>query len=207
MRIIRTQKPSGTAVPLQIVKEHLRINGYDQENGLIETYINAAVDFIAQETWRYAQSASYTAYVDKWDSYIDKWDSYVYISDDDLVIKRNPITEITSIKYYDTNGTLQTMVDGTDYYVSLNGNFARIHFENKPSLRNQTYDNIEVAFKCGYLDYYQIDDSIIQLVNILVADFFNTRNSMTLGVNVHEVVIPNSARAIIRNITLRDFAQ
>jgi len=193
MRVIRTQKPSGTAVPLQIVKEHLRVNGYDEENGLIETYINAAVDFIAQETWRYVQSASYTAYLDKWQT--------------DLVIKRNPITEITSIKYYDIDGNLQTMVEDTDYYVSLNGNFARIHFENTPSLRDNPYDNIEVAFKCGYLDYYKVDDSILQLVNILVADFFNTRNSMTLGVNVHEVVIPNSARAIIRNITLRDFAQ
>ena len=206
MRINRISKPSGTVVSLDSIKEHLRVNGYNEENGLIETYINAAVDYIQQETWICAQNATYAGYMDSWcetqNEYYQKYGNMAT----GVVIKMNPVTEITSIKYYDENGDIQTMVDGTDYYYSLNGVFARINFLNTPTLRSDSFDSIEFLFKAGYLDHFKIPDSIIQLLNILVADFFNTRNSMTLGVNVHEVVIPNSARAIMRNISLRDFS-
>ena len=190
MRIERTQKPAGLGFPLQPIKEHLRINGYSVEDQVVAAYINSNVDLIARETWRYFQSADYTAYLDSWKT--------------DLTIKMNPVTEITTIKYYDSAGSLQTMVENTDYHVSLNGNYARIHFLNTPTLRSDRYDNIEVAFKCGYTDHFKVPDDMIQALKILVADSYNSRNSQTMGtVNANEV--PNTARVMLDNLSIRDF--
>lgn len=188
MRITRTQKAQGLAYPLARVKDHLRVSD-GNEDGLISAYINAAVDFIASYTWIYLQSTSYTAYLDDWES--------------ETIIKMHPVTAISSIKYYDANGTLQTMSAGTDYYVSLNGAYARINFENTYTLRDQPYDNIEIAFTCGYASHFEIPDDLVDALLMLVSDMFENRQSFSQG--VREVDVPMGIKAILNNNSKRTF--
>ena len=191
MRIVRTQKPAGLAIGLEAVKTHLRLLGYDDENSLVASYVDSACEFIFQRTWKVIQSASYTAYLDKFES--------------DVTIKMNPVTALSSIKYYDVDGVQQTMVNGTDYYYSLNGNFARIHFINEPTLEDNRYDAIEIAFTAGYSNQFDIPDDLIHCLKILVADAFNNRNSQTAGMSVNENKIPQSVDMILANNSLKDF--
>lgn len=191
MRIERVQKPAGLAYPLNLVKAHLRTNGYDDENGLTTSYIHAAVEDIARWTWVHLQSADYVAKLDGWET--------------DLKIKRKPVTEITAIKYYDANGDLQTMAENTDYYVSLHGNYARIQFKNQPTLRDQPFDNIEITFKAGYLTHFEIPDDLIDALFMLVADKFDTRQSLTSGMSSTYNQIPMSVQSILNNNSIRDF--
>lgn len=191
MRIERTQKPAGLAYPLKPVKAHLRINGYDDENSSVAAYISAAVDDIKRWTWIDLQSTDYVAKMDCWETNIQ--------------IKQKPITEITSIKYYDVNGDLQTMVLNTDYHVSLHGNYARIQFENTPTLRDQPFDNIEITFKSGYLDHFAIPDDMVDALFMLVADKFDQRQSLTTGMSSKFNDIPMSVKSILNNNSIRDF--
>lgn len=194
MRKVITQKAAGSAYPISRVKEHLRVNGYDDENGLIQAYLNAAVEDIRKWTWVHLQSADWTGYLDNWND----------LDESEVMIKAYPITEITSIKYYDAGGVLQTMSSGTDYNASLNGSYARIYFKNTPTLRDQKYDNIEIAYKCGYASHFEIPDDLVDALFMLVSDKFDNRNSLTTGMASNYNDIPMSIKAILNNNSLRD---
>jgi uncharacterized phiE125 gp8 family phage protein len=213
MRIVRTQKPAGLAIGLEAVKTHLRLLGYDDENSLVASYVDSACEFIFQRTWKVIQSASYTAYLDDWNNYNGEYsynhhyyrDYRNYKDDCDIKIKMHPVTSLDSIKYYDADGVQQTMVDGTDYFYSINGNFARIKFLEKPTLQDNRYDAIEIAFTAGYANQFDIPDDLIHCLKILVADAFNNRNSQTAGMSVNENKIPQSVDMILANNSLKDF--
>jgi uncharacterized phiE125 gp8 family phage protein len=114
-----------------------------------------------------------------------------------------PVTEITSIKYYDFNGDLQTMVEGTDYYVSLTGDFARIQFVNTPTLRDQPFDNIEFTIKCGYETHFDIPEDLVNALLLLVSDKFENRQSLTTGMASNFNKIPMSVKSILDSNSLR----
>lgn len=195
MKFTRTSKPAGLAYPLEVVKQHLRNNGYDGENNITSVYISAAVDDIARWTWKYLQSATYTSTLDSWDFETGETDT--------VTIRMHPVTEVTSVKYYDVNGDLQTMVLGTDYYVSLSGDFARIRFENMPTLRDQPFDNIEFTIKCGYLTHFEIPEDLVNALLLLVSDKFENRQSLTSGMASNFNQIPMSIKSILDNNSLR----
>lgn len=195
MKFTRTSKPSGLAYPLEVVKQHLRNNGYDGENNITSVYISAAVDDISRWTWKYLQNATYTATLDGW--------NFETGQSDTVIIRMNPVTEITSIKYYDTNGDLQTMAAGTDYYVSLSGDFARVRFENMPTLRDQPFDNIEFTIKCGFETHFEIPEDLVNALLLLVSDKFENRQSLTSGMASNFNEIPMSIKSILDNNSLR----
>lgn len=190
MEIVKQSKAAGSAYPLNLVKDHLRTNGYGEEDALTQAYLSAAVDYIQSNTWVYLQSCNYVGYMDYFQNF---------------TIKMHPVTEITSIKYYDVNGTLQTMVAGTDYYVSLNGDFARVKFENTFTLRDQPFDNIEVTFKAGYLTHFEIPDDIVNAMLIIIADSYEMRQSFSQGVTYTDTNVPMGAKAILDNNSKRTF--
>ena len=190
MKIERTQKPSGLAYPLSKVKEHLRNTGYDEENGLVSTYISAAVDFIASYTWVNLQSTDYVGYMDIFENFN---------------INMYPVTEVTSIKYYDTNGTLQTMTENVDYYVNLKGKYAEVQFENTFTLRDRPFNNVEVAFKAGYSTWFDIPEDLVNALLLIVADSTEMRQSFSQGMTFTKSDIPMGALAILNNNSKRLF--
>jgi len=188
LKVTKTTKPAGLAYPLNKVKEALRLTGYNEEDGLTATYISAAVSGIYSCTWVDLQTTSFVGYLDSFE---------------DFTIYRHPVTEITSIKYYDADGALTTMTANTDYYYTLNGDFAKIHFENKPSLRDQPFDNIEVTFKSGYLTHFEIPDDFINALLLLVGDSHEMRQSFSQGMTWTEALMPMGARSILNNNSKR----
>jgi uncharacterized phiE125 gp8 family phage protein len=190
MKITKVNKPVGLAYPLNKVKEHLRNQGYNEEDLLLSTYISAAVDFIEGYSWTSLQSTSYIGYADTFE---------------DFEIDMYPVTEITSVKYYDVNGTLQTMTNNVDYYSDLKGSYAKIKFENTFTLRDQPFNNIEVAFKAGYLSHFEIPDDFIAALFILVADLTESRQSFSQGMAIHEIDIPMAVKSILDNNSKRRF--
>jgi len=213
MRIVRTQKPAGLAIGLEAVKTHLRLLGYDDENSLVASYVDSACEFIFQRTWKVVQSASYTAYLDDWNNYNGEYsynhhyyrDYRNYKDDCDIKIKMHPVTSLDSIKYYDVNGVQQTMVDGHGLFLFNHWQFCENKVFGKPTLQDNRYDAIEIAFTAGYLNQFDIPDDLIHCLKILVADSFNSRNSQTAGMSVNENKIPQSVNIILANNSLKDF--
>lgn len=185
MKVKRISKPLGLAYPLDRVKAFLQVDS-DYEDGTISELINAAVGVIYQETWIDLQSTSYVGYLDNFCK---------------TVIYRNPVTEITSVKYYDVNGDLQTMTSGVDYEVDLSGLFGVVRFINEPTLRDLYYNNIEITFKSGYLTQFEIDDELVIALKMMVRDWYDNRESISIKGTVQ--MIPFAAKVILENASVR----
>jgi hypothetical protein len=70
----------------------------------------------------------------------------------EIYLPNPPLQSVDSIKYMDTNNVQQTLTAGTDYFVDIYSEPARILPANSktwPSTINQI-NAIEVAFTCGY---------------------------------------------------------
>ena len=190
MKITKTQKPVGLGYPLTKVQDYLRNNGFSEEDGLVSTFVNAAIDYIGTETWTYLQSTDYVGYLDSFK---------------DFTINMFPVTEITSIKYYDVNGTLQTMSENTDYYVNLKGNFADVEFKNTFTLRDRPFNNIEITFKAGHLTWFDIPDDLVSALLLIVGDLNENRQSTAQGVSSNVISVPMAVKTILNNNSKRVF--
>lgn len=147
--------------------------------------LNAAVDMYRTETWRLIQQTSFTGYIDKWET---------------IQFELYPITGITSVKYYDTSGTLQTLAT-SDYEYSLNGSYGRLRFINTYNLRDKDYDNIEIAFTAGYATSEEVPDEDMRIIMHLVRDMYDHRSSATYG-GVKEVQLPMGLKYSIASRSL-----
>ena len=72
----------------------------------------------------------------------------------EVIFLPNGVTQsVTSVKYYDTAGSQQTLVADTDYEVSINGDIATIRpLLSWPALESDKIDSIEVIYVTGYGD-------------------------------------------------------
>jgi uncharacterized phiE125 gp8 family phage protein len=191
MRINRVLKPVGLAIPLQEVKDMLRITS-TQDDAMLTNLINSAVDIIQQKTWVCAQNSDYLGKMDDYPK-----DSYVEI------LQYTPVTEITSVKYYDVDGTLITMTENTDYYVEIDGEYPRIYFEEQPSLRDRKYNNIEIAFKAGYLTRFTMPDYVHTMICLIVKDQYDNGGSVEYGTSAKELNLTTGIRAMLMDYSKR----
>jgi len=170
MRIVRGAKPQGTALPLDRVKKFLRVTGTDQDQ-VITQMINAAVDIIEQETWIVLQSRSYTLYMDDWD-----YERGL----DHILLKKYPITAVSSVKYYDASNVQQTL-STSNYYTSIQGEYGRVYIQSEPTVYDDRYDAIEIAFTAGYGTWQSIPDEFIELLEVVVFDLYEERSTGVIG--------------------------
>ena len=195
MRVVAGNKPQGLAYPLTKVKEFLRVTGTDQD-GVISRLINAAVDIIEQETWIVLGSRSYTLYMDHWYGDTTSVEKY----SDHFIIPKYPVTAVDSIKYYDTNNSLQTLAT-SNYDTSLNGNISRVEVTTQPNVYDK-YDAIEVAFTAGYADYFDIPDQFVELLELVIGDLYEQRMTGTMA-NVKQY--GGMVSRLMDNVTKRVF--
>ncbi len=186
MRITKGDKPLGLAYPIDRVKLFLRVTGTDEDQ-VISRLINAAVDIIEHNTSIVLGSRTYTAYMDSWSSFV--------------LLNKFPISSIASIKYYDVSNNIQTLATSS-YWSSLNGDHGRIIIDDQPVLFDDRFDAVEIAFVVGYADWHNIPDSYVELLEIIVADLYDNRQTGVIGAASN--VVKNSGIAnMLRNYDKR----
>jgi len=181
IQIKPSTKPAGIAYPIEEVKEYLRVTGTDQDK-TISTLISAAAEMIQRETAVVMLSRSFTGYLDNWSEVIN--------------LRLYPVTAVGSVKYYDDNGTLQT-VSASDYSLDINTIGPRIHMDTTPNLQDDKLNAIEIAFTAGYADYREVPEDYATLLMMLVEDMFYKRGTFTTG-----TVSTRHASPHIRNMML-----
>lgn len=133
-------RDSSDAVPLSLVKSHLRITGENScEDELIRTYIDTAILCFEALTKRVLITTTFKTYRDIWER------SYE--------LRKSPFQSVESVQYYDTDNVLQTL-DSSNYYTTDESGYSQLIFNNDASLptlkdRKQA---IEITFKAGYGD-------------------------------------------------------
>jgi uncharacterized phiE125 gp8 family phage protein len=101
-----------------------------------------------------------------------------------------PLASVTSLKYYDTSNTLQTLVENTDFTVDLRSEPARIEPEygtSWPSTRDR-FNAVYLTYVAGYgAAGTDCPEWAIQAIMLLVANWYETREPIIVGAVGSEV--------------------
>lgn len=135
--IYKVSTPSST-LPLNVteMKEHLRIETYSDHDNMVQSYIEAAAQSFENKSNVCLTSQTWKAFLSK-----DEVVEYIYL-------EKYPITSITSIQYYDSDDSQQTMAV-SNYTASLNTRPVEIYFDTVPTVYDRI-DAMEITFVAGY---------------------------------------------------------
>ena len=136
----RTSEISTEPVSIELARMQIGLDSTDTSmDTMLEMLIAAAREYVEKYCNRSLITATWTAYLDSFETW-------------GIEIFKLPISEITSVKYYDSDDTLTTLSADTNYVTDIISEPARLipaSGESWPS----TYDRpnaVEIAFKAGY---------------------------------------------------------
>ena len=154
-------------ISLADAKIHLRI---DSSNTDDDAYITNLIK-IARERYEYdtAQclvSSTFTLYLDYFPAYNSNYDGHI-------IIKKCPVTAISSIKYYDSNNELQTM-DAADYDADIHAAPCIINLLTVPDTYSKK-NAIEIELITGYTNAAAVPELDIQAMMFLIGHLYENR--------------------------------
>jgi uncharacterized phiE125 gp8 family phage protein len=159
--------PTGLALELQAVKEHLRVD-HNTEDALIEALIGTATEWVETFTARALLTQT-------WDALWDRVPEAGY-----LRLPKSPVVSITHVKYVDMNGA-QITWPSIEWQADIASEPARIvnaYGYNWPVLRPQLHP-LEVRYVVGYGEAAQIPAGIRQAMLLIIGHWFEHRESVS----------------------------
>jgi len=173
-KLVLKTAPGITAISLAQAKAFLRIDSdYDDDDAYITSLINVATSVVEEYTRRRLITQTYNLYFDEFPPYID--------------LQIGDVAYVPSIKYYDTDNTLQTLA-ASNYDVDTKVRPGRI-YESKTGDFPNTYERpnaVEVEFVVGGFSA-DIPAPIIQAIYITLGRYYENRQDVVLGTQVQEL--------------------
>ena len=179
--LVRLVAPTVTPLSLTEVKEHLRVDGTDQD-AVIQMYLDAATDYVDGE-WGFLGRALVTQ---TWRLTIDTFPCA------EIKIPLPPLQSISSVGYFDSAGDFQTMVEDTDYFVDDQSEPAWITPMTSWPTTLDAINSVRIDFVAGYPADSSSPPSLTanipakakQAILLLITDWMEHRqNVMTETVN------------------------
>jgi len=178
MSWVQTAAPATSAVNLADVKAHLRITTSD-EDGILEAYVNAAIDIVESKTRRAIISRTF------------RYEQPEF--SEDMEIPVAPLVSVQSVQYKNSNGTLTTW-DSANYLVdstSLLGIVRRAAGVGFPTVLLNSPNGVQVNFTAGYgTTFDAVPQGLRFIVLMLAGHYFVNRAPVNIGNIVNEV--PNT---------------
>lgn len=173
------------------VRGHLRLDTENERARVESVLIPAATEFAQAETERQLIDATWTLYLDAFPP-----------NGQTIVLPKPPLDSVTSIKYYDTGGTLQTWTAAGNYTEvkpsgpqAERGYIVPVYAVPYP-VTQSVPDAVAIAFKAGYGPAYSDVPAMIRAAMLLlVAEQFERREDAIAGVMIGEV--PLAARRLL----------
>ena len=141
---------------------------------MLQAYIDAAVKTAEDRTNRALMEQTWRATLDKVPSLIR--------------INKTPLISVTSIQYYDSDGSLQTL-SSDDYIVDGDGEPWRIIPApgiSFPSTQDRL-NAVTITFKAGYASESLVPKNIIAGILMIVDDLWKNRGTIVTGTIVSEI--------------------
>jgi uncharacterized phiE125 gp8 family phage protein len=187
MSLTIVTEPTLEPVTLEEAEAHLRLSetSTGEEDTLLNGWIKAAR--------RLCERIQNRAYLHQtWTLTLDSFPGLAYIE-----IPRPPLVSVTSVKYYSTGGTANTMTAG-NYYVDTASEPGRVHLgygESWPSATLRPANGVEVQFLAGYGSVASlVPIEIKQAIKLIVGHYYERRENS----DIKEVVeIPLGAEALL----------
>lgn len=148
------------------------------DDTIIAAFVSAATD--------YAQRRLSTQFIQA--TFKETWDCWP--CDGILTLERHPIASVSSVKYYDTNGTQQT-VSTSNYWTDLESRPPRIFpvaTYSWPDLQDGRPAPIEVRYVAGYAGASSVPASILTAIKALVKHWYDNRAPILLNGAVPQTI-------------------
>lgn len=123
--------PTVLPVSLQELKDHLRIT-HDSQDTLLMAYLKAAINSVEQFTGLTLAQTTFTTYHPAFDY--------------NTAVKKYPLNEIVSVKYYNASNVLTDFTDFTSDLISVPGG---IVLTSLPATYDRS-DAVTIEVKAGY---------------------------------------------------------
>lgn len=169
MSLARKLPPSEEPLTLTQLRNHVRVDGsiFDED---LSSLLKAAVSECENQTGLALMPQTWVWKLDEW-PFINKI----------ILFDRNPVLEINSIKYFDSDNTEQTL-DETYYEVDLDSQPAKLSFiKSLPNLSSTKLDKVIIEFIAGFgIDdtsaINQVPDGLKHALKIHVGGNFEYRS-------------------------------
>lgn len=183
MKPVRTTPPATDLVSLEEIRKHVRRDDTTEEDGLLQSYVNAAVDHLDG----YSGILGRCLLEQIWAVPFHDW----------LARMRLPFPDVSAatITYVDKLGTEQ-MVAADLYEIAEDHRGAYIHFADafaKPSLEGDADFPITIAITTGYGAAADVPEAIKVAVMLLAAHFYENREATLVGVSASSLPLGVSA--------------
>lgn len=158
------------------------------ENDVLRAAVNYIEEYCGISVWE-----------SEWTLWLDEWPA-----DGVIRLPRPPVVSVESLKYFDSNGVLQTIDLEADTYVSLSSNIPTIqHATNWPTAKVRP-NAIECSFAAGFrvddespAAAPDLDDSVALAVLQLYAHYLVNRGAAQ---EVRLAEIPFSTRELLHGL-------
>lgn len=173
MKLVRTSDGSTEPVTLTQANDQLRRDS-SADDDYVNRLISAARNQFELDTDHIVTSSQ------SWTLYLDVF------PEEEILIPKQPILSIASVKYYDTDGNLQTW-GSSNYHtdiVSTKGRVLTTSSTDWPDTQTDRPNAVEVAFTAGYADATTVADDIRQAILLLVSHLYENRQEVVTGVSV-----------------------
>lgn len=168
MSLIRTTNPSESPLSMQEVKDFLRVK-HNAEDGTIQTLIKVATDIAEKQFGRALMPQEWTARIENWFTHTQP-----------VELPYQPIQSVISVKYIDTDGTEQTLTEGTDYFLSADNAYVYATAEfTAPALHADSAEPVAIVYSAGYSSADFIPASIKHWMKMMIATTWLYREEIT----------------------------
>jgi uncharacterized phiE125 gp8 family phage protein len=165
-----TVQPQTEPITRDEAKTHLRVD-FSDDDTYIDTLITSARKYCEQYTNRVFITQTWRQNEDNWSNPIK--------------LKVNPIVSLTSLKYYDTNETQQTLTDlPANFQKDFLSDCGKIYegLTNAfPSL-GCTINPIEIITVCGYGAASDVPEDIKHAIKIMVSYLYENREMVNVPI-------------------------
>lgn len=170
----RTSNPETEPVTVAEAKKHMNISqAFTEDDAIIGNFITWSREWCEDHTDRGFIDQSWTLNMDWWPR------------NGVIKLNRGPVSSVSSVKYKDTDGDQQTLVEGTDYQVDLVSEPGRILPEpgaTWPTLEADRVNAVEVIFVAGYgEDATTVLESVKGAMKLLIAHWYEHREDASDG--------------------------
>lgn len=188
MRMKLTTAPASEPISLTEAKLHCRIDGSTEDN-LLTMLIQAAREAVETQTNRALINQTWTAYLDAFPTC--GW----------FYLPKPPLVSVSSVKYYDTDNTLQTLAS-TEYDVGAIGTTpARIALaqdKSWPSSLRERPDAVQIAYTCGFGSAASSVPAALRHAMLLyIGHWYENREEVVTGTIATQ--LPAAARMLIQS--------
>ena len=182
MGLIQTVPPAVEPVSLAEAKLHMRVD-LDDDDALIQKLIEAARRHTEDFTSRSLITQTWKLTLDRFPESLLLWRWDAWTCSNVIELPKPPLQSVTSVKYYDPDGVLQTLA-ASKYLVDAvtePGRIAPVTGEFWPATQDRI-NAVEIIYVAGYgAAAANVPAGLLAAIKLLLANWYENREATIAG--------------------------